>query len=203
MRQGIARHIQRRGRQLDDGRQLLALREIGLGAGADAVGGQFGDALVGLAAHARLDGDGHGTLARQGVEGRGLQRREAFGIQPGIAAHAAGAAFVGAVIVGRDQVERAVALGLDGQAAIQLQRGSQQGAQRHRLAGHAGGGLRQGMGAQRAGRGSIQPHHAAAHARLGDVERENKVAIGRRMGVHFVRHDRQYGAWRRYFKKAA
>ncbi len=61
-------------------------------------------------------------------------------------------------------------------------------AQRHHLARHPRGGFRQGMGAQRAGRGRIQPHQPPAHARLGDIERQNEVARGGGKGLGLFGH---------------
>jgi hypothetical protein len=44
------------------------------------------------------------------------------------------------------------------------------------------------MGAQRACGSRVQPDQATAHAGFGDVERQNEIAIRRRLEIHFVRH---------------
>ena len=113
------------------------------------------------------------------------------------------AVLIGAVIIGGDQIERTVALGLDGQPPVQLERGSQQGPQGHHFSRHPRRRLRQDMSPQGPCRGGIQADKTAAHTRLCDIERQDEVAIRRRMRIHFVRHDGLYGADARQFNPDA
>ena len=193
----LARHIERRGRQTDHRGQLFGLGEIGLRRSADAVGRQFDDALIGLAAQPGLDGDGKRALARQLREHTGLQvRQSASCIQPGIAAHAAMAVLVGAIIVGRHQIERTVSLWSGSLAVRPASALCPEARPAPALRPPPGPRFRQGMGAQARGRSS---HPAAPAGRARRLWRCRMATRNRHrataQGLIVVRHEP--AIWRR------
>src|SRR6185437_12005596 len=104
--------------QTDHRRQLFGLREIGFGAGGDAVRLKFDNALISVAAAARLDGDGERALSGERGEILVFKFGEALAIQPREAAQARGTTVLRAVVIDGDEIERAVAFGLHRETAV-------------------------------------------------------------------------------------
>ncbi len=178
-----ARYIERRGGEAQHGRQLLGLREIGFSRRCDAGGVELDDALIGLAAAPRLDGDRHRAVAGQRLERDGLGKRgEALGIDAAEAAQADRRVRRRAEIIGGDEIHRAVGLGLHREAAVELQRSAEDRGQRQSLADGARRGLGQLVRFEGAGGGGFEADDAAAQADGRQVERQNEVR-GRRVGV--------------------
>ncbi len=167
---------------------MLGLRKISFGRGGDAGGVELDDALIGLAAALRLDGDRHGAVAGQRVERDRLgQRGEPLGIDAAEAAQADRRVAFRAEIIGGDEIHRAVGLGLHREAAVELQRGAEDRGQRQSFADGARGRLGQRMGRERAAGSGFEAHEAAAQADIGQVERQDEVR-GRGVGVGFGGH---------------
>ena len=118
------------------GRDLLGLLEVGVRHLFEAVALERDDALVAVHVDALVDGHREMALAEQ-LAGLGLaaldRARHRVGVEAGIAAQA-----VRRVEVDDDQVHRPIGLGLEDEAALELQRRADQRSQHHRLAEEAG-----------------------------------------------------------------
>ncbi len=167
------------GAQHDAGIELLRLGEIGMGGLGQRVARQIHDALIPLHLFAlRVDGEGEVTLAQQqGHQGAvaarpDFQAFQPFGVETGITTQMPRRAAIGHQ--GRD---RAVALGLQREDAIEFQGRGHGGGQRHRLGQQMRHRLGIGMPAQDAVDRRAQPHQAAAHVALLDLERQRQVVV--------------------------
>jgi len=163
------------GGELDRGLELLRLAEVvrqNLGQGLAL---KLDDALVALGVDALVDGEGHVALAHQGAgAGRSSAgRREARLVVFRIAAQLARRGHV------RDQhADRPVALGLQGEDAVELQETGEHTGQRQKLAEQSGHRLRVVVAVQDRVDQRAHAHQAAAQGR--DLEQEGLDLVGRR-----------------------
>ena len=159
-------------------RDLLGAQEIFVRGVFQRAAVERHQALV--AAHVRPLVDGHGEMAlaeqRAGVGlGRSDRRGDAVLVETG-----AGADLVGRGEIDDQHAHRAVALGLQDEAAVDLERRAEHHREHHRLAQQLGHRLGVGVAFENLVDERPQPHHAAAQVERGDLERHDGVVGGGR-----------------------
>ena len=165
-------------RQLDAGLELLGLAEVMMDAFDQGGAGQLDDALVALGMLALVDREGEVAGAeqarhREAGAGAGGQRRQPRGVELGIAAHVAAAGDVG-----DHQPDRPVALGLQGEDAVELERAGQRRGERQHLGQQLGDRLGIVMLRQHRIDQRPEPDQPAARAAALDLERLHLVGRG-------------------------
>ena len=157
-------------READQRRDLLGLAEVLVRRRLQPLPFQRDDALVARGFTAAIDGEGEVAVAEQvAVLGR---LRQALGIVAGEGADA-----VGRVEIDHQHVDEAVALRLQLEAPLHLQRGAEQHGEGRRLADEAGHRRRVLVLAQDVVDAGAEPHHAAAHVERLDGEGQDAVVV--------------------------
>ncbi|MNE16657.1 hypothetical protein D3C80_1096100 [compost metagenome] len=159
------------------GRHLLGLGEVVLGAQRQALALDGGDALGALEVGAAIHRHDEDPLAQQRL---GAGAGEAFGDGGHLVrVEAAEAAQMARrVVVGDDVAHRPVALGLDDQTALELERRADDGGQDAGFAQQGGDRLGIGVGRQDGVHRLAQSHQAAAHRPAFDLEGGGEVVRG-------------------------
>ncbi len=167
---------------LDAGRQLLGLAEIGVRAIGERGAFERHDALIALGMLALVDREGEPAVAEQARHvalGRFRTAAQRHGELPGIELGIAAQRTIRREI-GDQQADRAIAGDLQGEDAVILERRGERTAQHHRLGQRPRHGERIAVAPDHRIQRRAETHEAAAYAQRIELEGESFVPISKR-----------------------